>query len=104
MKGLPLTYNRDLQEDKEPLFDTVDTILSALKRFPALGSGTIIRNKITSHAAAQGYMWATDVADYLVGKGVPFRTAHEITGRLVSHCLKTGKEIREMSPEELSKF
>ena len=104
MKGLPLTYNRDLQEDKEPLFDTVDTILSALKIFPALVSGTIVRDKITSHAASQGYMWATDAADYLVGKGVPFRTAHEITGKLVSHCLKSGKEIRDISLEELSKF
>ncbi|MCC6545128.1 MAG: argininosuccinate lyase [Nitrospirae bacterium] len=104
MKGLPLTYNRDLQEDKEPLFDTVDTILSALKIFPALIAGTIIRDKITAHAASRGYMWATDVADYLVGKGVPFRTAHEITGKLVSHCLKTGKEIQEVSLEELSKF
>ncbi len=104
MKGLPLTYNRDLQEDKEPLFDTVDTILSALKIFPALVSGTILRKEVMLQAASQGCMWATDVADYLVGKGVPFRTAHEITGKLVTHCLNSGKEIGEISPGELLKY
>ncbi|MCC7203136.1 MAG: argininosuccinate lyase [Nitrospirae bacterium] len=104
MKGLPLTYNRDLQEDKEPLFDTADTILSSLKIIPELVAGTIIRNDVTLTAASRGCMWATDVADYLVGKGVPFRTAHEITGKLVSHCIKTGKEIQDLLPEELSKF
>lgn len=104
MKGLPLTYNRDLQEDKEPLFDTADAILSSLKIIPELVAGTIIRNEVTLTAASRGCMWATDVADYLVGKGVPFRTAHEITGKLVSHCINTGKEIQNLLPEELSKF
>ena len=104
MKGLPLTYNRDLQEDKEPLFDTIDTIMATLKLFPELVSGTTVKKEVTSRAASLGYMWATDVADYLVVKGVPFRTAHEITGKLVSRCIKSGREIREISLSELKKF
>ena len=104
MKGLPLTYNRDLQEDKEPLFDTIDTIMATLKLFPELVSGTTVKKEVTSRAASLGYMWATDVADYLVVKGVPFRTAHEITGKLVSRCIKSGREIRDISLSELKKF
>jgi len=104
MKGLPLTYNRDLQEDKEPLFDTIDTIMATLKLFPELVSGTTVKKEVTSRAASLGYMWATDVADYLVVKGVPFRTAHEITGKLVSRCIKSGREIRAISLSELKKF
>ena len=104
MKGLPLTYNRDLQEDKEPLFDTIDTIMATLKLFPGLVSGTTVKKEVTSRAASLGYMWATDVADYLVVKGVPFRTAHEITGKLVSRCIKSGREIRAISLSELKKF
>ncbi len=104
MKGLPLTYNRDLQEDKEPLFDTIDTIMATLKLFPELVSGTTVRKEVTSRAASLGYMWATDVADYLVVKGVAFRTAHEITGKLVSHCIKSGREIRDISLSELKKY
>ena len=104
MKGLPLTYNRDLQEDKEPLFDTIDTIMATLKLFPELVSGMTVKKEVTSRAASLGYMWATDVADYLVVKGVPFRTAHEITGKLVSRCIKSGREIREISLSELKKF
>jgi len=104
MKGLPLTYNRDLQEDKEPLFDTIDTIMATLKLFPELVSGMTVKKEVTSRAASLGYMWATDVADYLVVKGVPFRTAHEITGKLVSRCIKSGREIRAISLSELKKF
>ncbi len=104
MKGLPMTYNRDLQEDKEPMFDTADTILSALDILSALSSGIVMRHEVTSLAASKGYMWATDAADYLVGKGVPFRQAHEITGKLVSYCISSGKDILEISVEELSKF
>lgn len=104
MKGLPLTYNRDLQEDKEPLFDTIDTIMATLKLFPELVSGMTVRKEVMSRAASLGYMWATDVADYLVIKGVAFRTAHEITGKLVSHCIKSGREIRDISLSELKKF
>jgi len=104
MKGLPLTYNRDLQEDKEPLFDSVDTLISVLKIYPGIISGMIVKKEATSAAAARGFMWATDVADYLVRKSVPFRTAHEITGRLVSYCIENNKEINNLSVPELKRF
>ena len=104
MKGLPLTYNRDMQEDKEPLFDSIDTITSILKIYPEAISGMTVKKDVTISAAANGYMWATDVADYLAGKGVPFRTAHDITGRLVSHCVQNGKKIEKLSISELKRF
>lgn len=104
MKGLPLTYNRDLQEDKEPLFDSVDTLISVLRIYPGVISGMTMKKEATSAAAARGFMWATDVADYLVRKSVPFRTAHEITGRLVGYCIQSDKAIENMSIPELKRF
>ena len=104
MKGLPLTYNRDMQEDKEPLFDSIDTLTAILKIYPAVISGMIVKKDVTANAAAKGYMWATDVADYLVGKGVPFRTAHEITGKVVGYCIQHSKRIEVSSLSELKKF
>ena len=104
MKGLPLTYNRDMQEDKEPLFDTADTIISILQIYPSVISGMIVKKDVTAGAAAKGYMWATDVADYLVRKGIPFRTAHEIAGKLVGFCVQNGKRIEALNISELKKF
>lgn len=104
MKGLPLTYNRDLQEDKEPLFDSVDTLISVLRIYPEVISGMTVKKEATSAAAARGFMWATDVADYLVRKSVPFRTAHEITGKLVGYCIQGDKAIEKLSVPELKKF
>jgi len=104
MKGLPLTYNRDMQEDKEALFDSIDTLISILGIYPAVISGMIVRKDVTAEAAARGYMWATDVADYLVKKGIPFRTAHEITGKMVAYCIENNKKIETLRISELKAF
>lgn len=104
MKGLPLTYNRDMQEDKEALFDSIDTLMSILGIYPAVISGMVVRKDVTAEAAARGYMWATDVADYLVKKGIPFRTAHEITGKMVGYCIENNKKIETLRISELKAF
>lgn len=104
MKGLPLTYNRDMQEDKEALFDSIDTLISILGIYPAVISGMVVRKDVTAEAAARGYMWATDVADYLVKKGIPFRTAHEITGKMVAYCIENNKKIETLRISELKTF
>ena len=104
MKGLPLTYNRDMQEDKEALFDSIDTLISILEIYPAVISGMVVRKDVTAEAAARGYMWATDVADYLVKKGIPFRTAHEITGKMVAYCIENNKKIETLRISELKTF
>src|SRR3990170_4984006 len=104
MKGLPLTYNRDMQEDKEALFDSIDTLISILEIYPAVISGMVVRKDVTAEAAARGYMWATDVADYLVKKGIPFRTAHEITGKMVAYCIENNKKIETLRMSELKAF
>ncbi len=104
MKGLPLAYNRDLQEDKIPLFDTVDTVKASLGILGEL-MGQIKVNKGRMLAAASGgYMNATDLADYLVRHGVSFRIAHGIVGRLVRHCLDSGQRIEQLSLKELKHF
>jgi argininosuccinate lyase len=84
MKGLPLTYNRDLQEDKEGLFDTVDNLVSTLEVFTGMLSTVKFKKEKMKEALDEGYLLATDIADYLVGKGAAFRKAHEISGKLVS--------------------
>lgn len=104
MKGLPLTYNRDLQEDKEPLFDTADTVINILRILPGLISGMSLKKDTTLNAADKGYMWATDMADYLVRKGVPFRTSHEITGKIVGYCVLNNRKLEDLSITELKKF
>jgi argininosuccinate lyase len=101
MKGLPLTYNSDMQEDKEPLFDSVDTLEGVLRVVPPmLGS---LRFKVEAMRAAAGahYSTATDLADYLVRRGLPFREAHEVVGRTVRYGLAHGKELSELSLDEL---
>ncbi len=104
MKGLPLSYNRDMQEDKEPLFDTVDTLKAALMIYAEMIKGIKInRNRIQS-AMADGLILATDVADYLVKKAVPFRTAHEIVGRIVRYCLDKGRPLNKLASSEWKGF
>ncbi len=105
MKSLPLSYNRDLQEDKEALFDTVETVKKCLMVFSALLPNILVKEQNMKHAAHQGFSTATDLADYLVAvKGVPFRSAHEIVGRIVAHCIRQGKTLEELTLSELQKF
>ena len=100
MKALPLAYNRDLQEDKEALFDTVDTLTSTLDIFAAMLGGLRFDPERMRQAATGGHLLATDVADYLVKKGVPFREAHRIVGELVQQANDQGKELNGLAMEE----
>lgn len=103
-KGLPLAYNRDLQEDKEQLFDAVDTVTSSLRVF-ALMLSTAKFNTDRMHAAAgEAFSTATDLADALVRQGVPFRTAHEQVGLLVAYCIENGKELADLTLDEIRRF
>ena len=96
MKGLPLTYNRDMQEDKEGLFDTVDTLIPTLQVASGMVSTMEVQADRMRTAALNSYALATDVADYLVAKGLPFREAHGIVARLSSHALESGKRLDEL--------
>lgn len=104
LKGLPLTYNKDLQEDKESVFDAVDTVLQCVPMLQRLIETTEFRADAMARASEDDFSTATDLADYLVGKGVPFRQAHEIVGRLVQHCIRSGKSLGDLSAEELKQF
>ena len=104
MKGLPLAYNRDLQEDKIPLFDTVDTVRASLDMMRELMGGIKTRKDKMLAAAQDGFMNATDLADYLVGRGVPFRVAHGVAGKIVQYCLAQGRRIEEMPLAQLKRF
>jgi len=104
MKSLPLAYNKDMQEDKEPLFDTLDTVKGSLKIFADLIAEMKVRADNMRVAAARGFSTATDVADYVVRKGIPFREAHEIVGKTVRYCIENGKDIPELSLEEFQQF
>ena len=104
MKGLPLTYNRDLQEDKEGFFDTVDTLLATLEVFQGMLSGLSLDVKRVTSLAAASYVLATDVADYLVGKEVPFREAHGIVAELCRYAESQGKELEDLSLEDYRRF
>jgi len=104
MKGLPLAYNRDMQEDKQGLFDTVDTLLSTLGVMAGMVRTLKVRPENTSKAVERGYILATDLADYLVKKGETFRTAHEIVGKLVGYAAEKGKSFTELSTGEYKKF
>jgi argininosuccinate lyase len=103
MKGLSLTYNRDLQEDKEPLFNSIDTLLASLGIFSEMLSSLKINAKAMKDAVKNTVV-ATDLADYLVGKGMPFRTAHETAGKIVAYCESSGKDIGDLSLWEFRKF
>jgi argininosuccinate lyase len=102
LKGLPLAYNRDLQEDKEPAFDAVDTLELVLPALAGLVDTMTVRTDRLTAAAPAGYTLATEVADWLVRRGVPFRDAHEITGRLVTRCAAGGRELDQLDDAELA--
>jgi len=104
MKGQPLAYNKDNQEDKEPLFDTLDTVLGSLKVYADMIPAMTLRRDAMRDAARRGFATATDLADYLVRKGVAFRDAHEIVGRAVRHGIDSGRDLSEMSLTELQSF
>ncbi|MDD5711803.1 MAG: argininosuccinate lyase [Smithellaceae bacterium] len=104
LKGLPMTYNRDLQEDKEPLFDAVDTVKSSLSVFAAMVGHVKFDRRRMRAGAEGGFSTATDAAEYLVSKGVPFREAHRVVGTLVAYCLEKNKPLTALSLEELRRF
>lgn len=104
LKGLPLAYNRDLQEDKEPLFDTIDTVKQSLRILIAMLPRIKVKKERMANAALGGMTLATDVADYLVEKGLPFRQAHGVVGRLVRYCLQQKRGLEELTLEELRRF
>jgi argininosuccinate lyase len=104
MKGQPLAYNKDNQEDKEPLFDTIDTVKDCLKAYADMVPSIQPKADVMREAARRGFSTATDLADYLVRKGVAFRDAHEIVGKAVGYGVKTGKDLAEMTLTELQEF
>ena len=99
LKGLPLAYNKDMQEDKESLFDAVDTVKMCLAVLTPMLATMTVKPQNMKKAAQGGFINATDLADYLVGKGMPFRTAYKISGSLVAHCIKTGTVLEELPLE-----
>ena len=104
MKSQPLAYNKDNQEDKEPVFDAIDTVKDCLRAFADMVPAIQPRKEKMYEAAKRGFSTATDLADYLVRRGVPFRDAHEIVGKSVAYGVQTGKDLSEMSLAELQQF
>jgi argininosuccinate lyase len=104
LKGLPLTYNRDLQEDKEVIFDALKTVETSLEVFTPLIEGLRLKESNLKKALQGGFLLATELADYLVQKGLPFREAHRLCGRIVLYCEERGKELWELKLEELKEF
>ena len=104
MKSQPLAYNKDNQEDKEPLFDTLDTVKGCLKAFGDMVPAIEAKGDNMREAARRGFSTATDLADYLVRKGVAFRDAHEIVGHSVAYGIAQKKDLSEMSLDELRQF
>jgi argininosuccinate lyase len=104
MKSQPLAYNKDNQEDKEPIFDTIDTILGSLRAFADMIPAIESKKENMYQAAKQGFSTATDLADYLVVNGMPFRDAHEVVGKAVAYGVETTKDLSEMTLDELQKF
>jgi argininosuccinate lyase len=104
MKSQPLAYNRDNQEDKQPVFDTVDTASASLQVFTRLVATMQVRRESMYQAATHGYATATDLADYLVRKGMAFRSAHEAVGKIVRHGMDTGKDLSQLGLDELRSF
>jgi argininosuccinate lyase len=104
MKALPLAYNKDMQEDKEPLFDTIDTVKGSLKIFADMIREMSVNATTMAKAAGQGFSTATDVADYLVRKGLPFRDAHEAVGKAVAYCIENDMDIVDLSLAEWQLF
>jgi argininosuccinate lyase len=104
MKGQPLTYNKDNQEDKEPLFDTVDTLAATLRIMAEMVGGIVVKPEAMALAAKKGYATATDLADYLVNKGLPFRDAHEVVARVVKFAVARGVDLAELPLDMLKTF
>ena len=104
MKSLPLAYNKDMQEDKEPLFDAIDTVKMCLPVFTAMIDTMKVKKENMYKAAKEGFTNATDAADYLVTKGIPFRDAHEIIGRMVSYCIKNSIALDDLALEQFKNF
>jgi argininosuccinate lyase len=104
MKSQPLAYNKDNQEDKEPVFDAIDTVKDCLRAFADMIPAIQPRKEKMYEAAKRGFSTATDIADYLVRRGVPFRDAHEVVGKSVAYGVQTGKDLSEMSLAELQVF
>jgi argininosuccinate lyase len=104
MKSQPLAYNKDNQEDKEPLFDTVDTLTDTLRVYADMLAGVRVRKEAMRHAAMRGYATATDLADYLVKKGLPFREAHEAVARAVRFADSKGQDLSALELAELKSF
>jgi argininosuccinate lyase len=104
LKGLPMTYNRDLQEDKERLFDTADTVRACVRLMGAMLANTKVNAAACADAARDPQLLATDLADYLVRKGMAFRQAHHVVGAVVAHCEQTGKALNELTAAEYQQF
>ena len=100
VKGLPLAYNKDLQEDKEGIFDAIDTIKFSLAVYAELLRGMKVNRETMKRAVAEDFSNATDLADYLVKKGMPFRQAHAVSGKAVHYCIEQGKWLEDMTMEE----
>ena len=104
MKGLPLAYNRDMQEDKRPVMESLDTVLACLEVMDGLLEGLEVNPGAIERSLGEGFITATDVADYLAARGVPFREAHRITGELVSDLASKGKTLSDLQPEDFRKY
>ena len=104
VKGVPLAYNKDLQEDKEGIFDAIDTIKFSLAVYARILRGMKVRKDVMRRAVAEDFSNATDLADYLVKKGMPFRQAHAVSGKAVHYCIEQGKWLADMSMEEFQKL
>ena len=100
LKGLPLAYNKDMQEDKEAVFDAIDQAKLCLKLFAPMLETATVRNEVMKNAASRGFINATDCADYLVKKGLPFRSAYQIVGKLVAYCIETENTLEGLSLDE----
>lgn len=104
MKSQPLAYNKDNQEDKEPLFDTIDTLKDCLRAFADMVPAIEPKKDVMYEAAKRGFSTATDLADYLVRKGIAFRDSHEIVGKSVAYGIESNKDLSEMTLDELQQF
>lgn len=104
MKSLPLAYNRDLQEDKEPIFDTIDTIKNSIEIYTEMLKGIKLNHERISGSGENHLLLATDLADYLVMKGLPFRNAHEVVGKIVQFCIENKRRLDSLTPEEFKSY
>ena len=104
LKGLPLAYNKDMQEDKEGIFDSIDTLKMSLRVFAPMVETMKVRKEKMLAAAKEGFINATDLADYLAKKGMPFRTAYKLTGQIVGHCIEHGKDLESLTLSDYKAF